>query len=102
MGKKEESIEDKSIDLSKIKIVSVLSLIGILVGFGITIGINMNSFENMKEQLTSLSNTMNSLESKIYDKLDKQTSEFNKEIKQIQKSNTEMQVKMEYYMKSLK
>lgn len=102
MSKKEESIEDKSIDLSKIKIVSVLSLIGILVGFGITIGINMNSFENMKEQLTSLSNTMNSLESKIYDKLDKQTTEFNKEIKQIQKSNTEMQVKMEYYIQSLK
>ncbi|MCH9660376.1 MAG: hypothetical protein K0U54_05635 [Bacteroidetes bacterium] len=96
------SKKDKSIDLSKLKITSGLSLIGILIGFGVSIGVNVNSFNNMKEQLSGLSETMDDLESKLYDKFEKQTATFNTEIKEVRDSNSRMEGKMDAYLQNLK
>lgn len=92
---------DKSIDITKLKITSGLSLIGILVGFGVTIGVNVTSFNNMKEKLTDLSKTMSELETKMYDKFDNQTGEFNQEIKEVQNITSRMEGKMEAYLENL-
>lgn len=93
---------NKTIDVNSLKITSGLSLIGILIGFGVTIGINVSSFNNMKNQLSDLSQSIDNLESKIYDKFDKQTSDFNKEITKVQNRNARMEGKMEVYLESLK
>ena len=94
--------QDKSIDLTKLKITSGLSLVGILVGFGITIGVNVTSFNNMKDQLSNLSKIMGELETKMYNKFEKQTLEFNQEIKEVQNSTSRMEGKMEAYLDNLK
>lgn len=96
------SKKNNPIDVNSLKITSSLSLIGILIGFGVTIGINISSFNNMKSQLTGLSESMDDLESKIYEKFDKQTTEFNQEIKKVQNNNARMEGKMEVYLQNPK
>ena len=90
--------KDNSIDISRLKITSGISLIGILVGFGVTIGINVSSFQNMKDQLSNLSQAMRALEVTMDEKFDKRTTQLVEKVDAVQNSVARMEGKMEVYV----
>ncbi len=83
------------LDVDNLKVNFKIQNIGVLIGFGIAIGVNVATFNNMKSQLEHLTQITEDLDDEIINQFNLQNADFGNKMLEIQKSQSKMEGQLE-------